>query len=129
MWVILAANGPVALYSGWLLKRKAVHAGVFPSPISKAFITDLSIAIARRYRRRTPNRTRYQQAQLATDYLFKRTIKRIGGAPVTHYDDFDDFMSRHNLAPLPPLLPAIPDEPEEPNEVQKMIRSIINDPE
>lgn len=121
----MAANGPMALYTGWLLKKKAVQARVFPSPISKAFITDLSIDIARRYSRRTPNR--YQHARLARDYLFERAMKRIRGTPVAYYDFIDDFMSRHNVAPLPPLLPNAPENPEEPTEAQKIIRSITND--
>lgn len=125
VWITLAARGPVALYAGWLLKKKALRAGVFPSPMSEAFIMDLSINIARLCRRRTPNFTRYQRARRISETFFVRAMKRVKGTPVAYYDSFDDFMTRHNVAPPSPLLPS--DIPDKPTEQQKIIRSKINE--
>ena len=104
MLMTLAKYGPKAIYVGAVLRRKATAAGVFPSPITPAFLIGVSLNILVQCRKRTPNRTRRQQTHLMIDNYLRRALERINGTAVPFHDSFDDLMTLHKISQSPSLL-------------------------
>lgn len=129
IWAIALRYGVIAAYAASHLKRLALEAGVFPAPVTHAFIVELAAHLSSRSKRLgTAYKDRCRFVRRSGDHLFQRTLDRIEKKPLRAYDFFDELMTAHDIAPLPPLISDAPELPTGLVNLELEMENLFNKP-